>query len=112
MHLSVTPGALRPCVNAASQEEGTGTRQTWSAFFWLWAILGEGVLEMICMGSAEERHLCPCEGRGTMKEGRGQTRALWHEDWRGNPSLFLSPRMAQIQGIVTRFVVAVKIWEL
>ena len=47
-----------------------------------------------------------------MKEGRGQTRALWHEDWRGNPSLFLSPRMAQTQGIVTRFVVAVKIWEL
>jgi hypothetical protein len=48
MHLSVTSGAvLRPCANAASQEEGTGTRQTSSAFSWLWAILGEGVLEMI-----------------------------------------------------------------
>jgi hypothetical protein len=60
--------------------------------------------DIIGVESPAGRHRCPCEHQQIMEEDTSPVKAVWRGGWLGSQCLFLSPRMAQTQEVLTRLV--------
>ena len=61
--------------------------------------VGYGILSV---EAPDGSHRCPCERRQPIEADIRPVQAVWYKAWPGSQRLFLSPRMAQTQDVLTR----------